>query len=102
MPDMPYETKLQDGWADKVAALDWAPWTRGPVQLGWVASGPCPRCGHLLAVYQRRVLGALPSDDAVVKAACNCTESHPGRPESRVQGCGQEARIPLSQWTGTR
>lgn len=25
-PDMPYETKLQDGWVDKVAALNWVPW----------------------------------------------------------------------------
>ena len=102
IPDVPYETKLQDGWVEKVAALDWVPWKRDQVQLGWVASGPCPRCGHLLAIYQRRVLGALLSDDDVVKAACNCTESHSGRPEGRVQGCGQEARIPLSQWTGKR
>ena len=50
MPDMPYETKLQDGWVEKVAALDWVPWKRGQVQLGWVAPGPCPRCGHLLAI----------------------------------------------------
>jgi hypothetical protein len=101
--DLPYDTALQDGWAAQVAALDWQAWRRGRVQLGWVATGACPRCGHRLAIYRRRVLGALPDDEeAMVRAECNCVERHPSRPEGRTQGCGQAAQIPLSRWSGRR
>lgn len=102
MGELPYETDLQDGWIENVAALEWTPWKRGETQLGWVATGPCPRCAHRLAIYRRRVLGALPDDEVVVRAECNCIERHPGRPAGRTQGCGQAARVPLSGWTGQR
>jgi hypothetical protein len=93
-----YNPTPDPSFSPGVKRFSWRPWEQDGVQIGWVAAGNCPHCGHLMAVYRRIVRAARPSSS--ITATCNCTEPHTGRPASVRQGCGQSATIDLSGWEG--
>jgi hypothetical protein len=99
MTELGWDTRVPDGWASGVAEWDWQDWRGdGDLHLGWRKWGPCPRCGHTMAVYRYAVRTILPVSN--VDARCNCQEAHPGRPVEADGGCGPgsdpKVEIPVS------
>jgi hypothetical protein len=92
-----YDPTPDPAFARDVTRFPWVAWVQSGVQIGWVASGECPHCGHLIAVYRRRVRGVRPT--STISATCNCVQPHGGRPEGVKQGCGQSAVLDLSEWS---
>lgn len=92
-----YNRTPDPSFSRDVKRFPWAPWEQNGQQIGWVAAGKCPHCGHLMAVYRRIVRGTRSSN---ITATCNCVEPHNGRPAGVKQGCGQSASIDLSSWEG--
>lgn len=89
------------GWVDQVNSWLWEEESHhlSTAVLGYVKSGPCPRCTHPMKV-RRAGPGyfGLAAESAVtpqatppVQARCNCTAIHPERPEGTHTGCGQAA-----------
>lgn len=91
-----YDSAPDPAFSQGVTHFPWLPWKENGVQIGWVAAGDCPRCGHLMAVYRRRIRGVDRSSS--ITAACNCVQPHGGRPVGTRQGCGQSAVVNLSTW----
>jgi hypothetical protein len=87
-PDLsvPWDEDLPPDWVNTVAGWSWRDWTEEDTKLGWLKWGPCPRCGHTIAVYQHalRTMSATRG----VAARCNCTSDHVGRPDTFRDGCG--------------
>jgi hypothetical protein len=86
------------GWSEAVQTWPWEEWNEGGGrQEGWVKSGPCPRCGHTIAIYQEIVVYINPPPAGYVEyvdACCNCGFKHTGRaPDAPCEGCGPSARI---------
>jgi hypothetical protein len=94
--DVPYDTTPDPAFVAGVVAFPWQPWVPQGMQIGWVASGECPRCHHTMAVYRRRVRGFLPP--RAISLACNCAADHPNRPADLRQGCGQFGAVEPRQW----
>jgi hypothetical protein len=92
----PYDSTPDPAFEAGVKKFAWQAWMRGTVQIGWLATGSCPRCGHTMAAYRRRAIGLQPGRGFSV--SCNCTSAHPGRPEGVTQGCGQSAYIAPDAW----
>jgi hypothetical protein len=88
-PDLTWDDMVPTGWADTVIGWQWHDWREQNVRLGWRKWGPCPRCGHTMAVYQRAVRSTSPTRP--VHARCNCTHGHTGRPTTETGGCGPGA-----------
>lgn len=70
---------------------------RSPIDL--VFEGPCPRCEHAFVYRWPLVIvrgaGIAPTEPVTVY--CQCTVSHPGRPE-KTDGCGAywSVSVPVS------
>jgi hypothetical protein len=89
-------------FAEAVERFPWRKWDESGVQVGWVAAGDCPACGHVMALYRRSVRRRRPRGAVSIRATCNCLEPHPGRPEGVRQGCGQSALLDLATWEASR
>jgi hypothetical protein len=85
-PHATWNLDVPDGWAEQVVAWDWHTWREEETKVGWRKWGPCARCGHTMAVYQRALRSISPARP--VYARCNCTYDHDGRPASETGGCG--------------
>jgi hypothetical protein len=84
-------------WAEEVFAWSWE--REGDVMR---VEGLCPRCKHEMsreiehAPTALRRLTTDPGEGTVwITIRCNCTGSHPGRPEREDNGCGRFARVKL-------
>jgi hypothetical protein len=93
-PGKSWDTTPMKGWKAAVDKWDWEPWETNGTQIGYVKSGNCLRCGHLIAIYQHfyRGITVVP-----VSAVCNCEYPHTDRPPDKGQGCGQHAAIEPKQ-----
>jgi hypothetical protein len=91
-----YDPTPDPAFPPGVTRFPWVPWEEHGVQIGWVAAGECPHCGHLMAVYRRTIRDVEPSSS--ITATCNCVQPHSGRPAGTRQGCGQSAVVDLSTW----
>ncbi len=89
---LPYRTALDPRFAEGVRRFVWQPWMSGVARIGSLAAGPCPVCGHTMAVYRRKVRG-----DRII-VACNCQGEHSDRPDGVAQGCGQRTVMDLRSW----
>jgi hypothetical protein len=82
-------------WQAAVAAWRW----EGSEEKGWRKFGPCPRCGHPLAVTEGSVVqGALPVEERTqALALCTCSGEHKNHPErvNKDWGCGFSCQVPL-------
>lgn len=87
-----WDTTVPACWEETVNGWRWREWSEGGTRLGWLKWGPCPRCGHTMAVYQE----ALRSLDipGAVSASCNCEDEHPNRPEG-MRGCGPGSGVTI-------
>lgn len=92
----PWAPGAPASWADVVGCWPWEEWNVGGGRPeGWRKAGSCPRCGHVMAVYQQAYFGLRRID--TVRAGCNCGQPHAGRPDDAdFAGCGAEARIPAA------
>lgn len=83
------------GWIEAVESWDWTDWKIENEFVGWVKSGPCPRCDHTIAIYQEVHVYALPLDSPTrVRAGCNCQHKHDGRPsDDPLKGCGSHGTV---------
>lgn len=96
---VPYDETTTDAWIAAVVALRWEPFESVSGKDAWILKGSCQRCGHPLSKtveIARTVLrdgqdALAPPADVLV--ACNCPNTHEGRPEGKL-GCGPAAIIP--------
>ena len=90
-----YSSTPDPAFAKGIRTFAWEDWVVDHVKVGRLASGPCPRCGHTIALYRDIVLGL--DGSPWYEALCNCDETHKGRPSDKT-GCGQSAQLDLTGW----
>jgi hypothetical protein len=90
---MKWDPRVPADWLDEVAGWKWQPWEAEGATFGWQKWGPCPRCGHTMAVYQESLDGFSSTNS--VRVYCNCENAHDGRPEAYDCGCGPGSQSDL-------
>lgn len=91
---LPFSRERSPAWAEQVGSWAWQEWNeQGGPREGWRKVGDCPRCGHLMSVYQYETRALLAED--TVNASCNCQEGHPDPTDGdKIKiGCGAAAPI---------
>ncbi len=96
---LPWDPTPVPGWVEQVNAWPWSAESHplSTAVLGHAKSGPCPRCGHPMKVRKpgpgyfglAPEKAEAPQPPASVLARCNCSGTHPDRPDGATTGCGQ-------------
>jgi hypothetical protein len=94
-PDVVWRPRHYDD-LDWQQAVDTASWqTRlGPqgTVVGFYKQLACPRCTHEIVIHQLVGYSEAFISDRTITAACDCKETHEGRPEGD-EGCGYRTEI---------
>jgi hypothetical protein len=93
--DLPYLEETPDGWVYEVTR-SWDV-VENETSTRVDVSGDCPTCAHPCSDVFETVVGTMSSDALVfpISLVCNCSRSHPGRPDGRV-GCGRGGSFKLA------